>query len=357
MKADKMRHKDSGNFKIEMRWIQGIVVLGIIVAGLLQNAQASDIRPFQVKGMDFIAISGDLEPGDDKRFRDIAFNKESAIVILQSDGGNLLAGIEIGKAIHFKAFGTYVPSGLPCASACALAWLGGMPRYVDAGSRVGFHAAYVLKNGEASESGMGNAIVGAYMNQLELSDRAIMYLTRTPPEGMQWLTANDANRFGIAVSLLNSSEATEISSGASQPVGSAQPQPTTDVALEARTYLDRLVTQWSQPNLDIRQYVSWAYADNVYYYGKNFTNAEIYVDKANFAKKWDKRSYTIEPRSMQFDCIDGSTCHASFVVAFKAYSTKNAKTSSGEAWNVISMQKFPDGWRIIQETGEIITRH
>jgi hypothetical protein len=92
---------------------------------------------------DIIFVTGDLARGDEKHFIDVAVNSENAIVLFQSGGGNLLAGIEIGKAIHLKGFATFVPDTVQCASACALAWLGGRVRYMSDTAQVGFHAVYV----------------------------------------------------------------------------------------------------------------------------------------------------------------------------------------------------------------------
>ncbi len=60
---------------------------------------------------------------------------------LESDGGNLDAGIEIGRAIWFREAATVVEEGT-CASACALAWLAGRPRYMAPKARIGFHAPW-----------------------------------------------------------------------------------------------------------------------------------------------------------------------------------------------------------------------
>jgi hypothetical protein len=60
----------------------------------------------------------------------------------------LVAGIDIGKAIRLKDFETAVVSNKNsktiCASACALAWLGGTRRFMSATARIGFHAAYEI---------------------------------------------------------------------------------------------------------------------------------------------------------------------------------------------------------------------
>lgn len=146
-----------------------------------------------------IIVDGELVPGDAERFQGTATGLRSALVVLRSDGGQLLAGIEIGTTIRLKNFETVVPNDARCASACALAWIGGTRRYVAPRGRVGFHAAWRLVDGKPAEAGSGNALVGAYLNRIALPDRAILYMTQAPPESMSWLTARDAERVGIEI--------------------------------------------------------------------------------------------------------------------------------------------------------------
>jgi hypothetical protein len=148
---------------------------------------------------DVIAVVGELAFGDENKFINAALSSENALVVFQSSGGDLFAGIEIGKAIHMKGFATLVPDGIQCASACALAWLGGRIRLMSDTARVGFHAVYTAKDGQATVSSAGSALVGAYLNQLGLPTSAVVYITGTPPEGMQWLSFVDAQHFGIDV--------------------------------------------------------------------------------------------------------------------------------------------------------------
>ena len=70
------------------------------------------------------------------------------------------------------------------------------------GAKIGFHAAYIRKNGALLESGTGNALVGAYLDQLGLPESAIAYVTNAPPEGMEWLDASTARTVGIDFQVL-----------------------------------------------------------------------------------------------------------------------------------------------------------
>jgi hypothetical protein len=122
-----------------------------------------------------------------------------AVVALASDGGNLDAGTQIGEAIRLKGFLTLVPHGAICASACALAWLGGTRRLMGKSSQVGFHSAADVSTGGLS--GSGDALIGAYLNKIGLSENAIVYMTQKAPNEIQWLTLSDAVKIGVDVEL------------------------------------------------------------------------------------------------------------------------------------------------------------
>ncbi|ARQ57961.1 crotonase/enoyl-CoA hydratase family protein [Rhizobium sp. Kim5] len=174
-----------------------------IVAGLLFLCafplSAAEITREPLEGdTDLISVTGVLNEGDEIVFRNVAAAPNKALVFLNSEGGDLKAGIEIGRAIRLRNFATAVPPGTLCASACALTWLAGSPRMLEATSNLGFHAAYRVIDGKATESGVANALVGAYLNQLGLPDTAIAYVTSAPPEGIEWLTPAKAQGVGIA---------------------------------------------------------------------------------------------------------------------------------------------------------------
>lgn len=165
-------------------------------------AQAATIRHVDIDGTAFIVIAGEILFGDERRFAEEALLHDEAIVAFNSPGGNLKAGIEIGKTIRMKGFKTVVVADHLCASACALAWLAGSPRGMAPDAKVGFHAAHREENGEKVATSFGNALVGAYLSQLGLSDRAIFLATAADPNKVAWLTMDLANSAGIDVRAL-----------------------------------------------------------------------------------------------------------------------------------------------------------
>jgi hypothetical protein len=186
--------------------------LGVIalLAGAISFAVASgqsvaaeiELLPDSPKEFPVISITGEMLPGDDKKFTALALDVDNAVVVFSSPGGDLLAGLGIGKTIRLKEFFTAVEDDAECASACGLAWLGGIKRFAHPNARIGFHAAYIESNGKATETGSGNALVGAYLNQLALPQSAVIFLTSAPPHDMQWLPLNEASAYGIDLEVL-----------------------------------------------------------------------------------------------------------------------------------------------------------
>jgi len=124
-----------------------------------------------------------------------------AVVRFQSRGGSLVTGIQIGEMIRLKDFQTVVPAGARCASACALAWLGGIHRFMGPGARIGLHAVSDPKSGQVT--GVGNALLGAYLNRVGLPYSAVVYIAQAAPNSVIWLSFADVKRLGIEVTLLN----------------------------------------------------------------------------------------------------------------------------------------------------------
>jgi hypothetical protein len=100
-----------------------------------------------------IAASGEVATGDDQRLRDVAAKVAAAIkakvqneqgftvrtvLELDSPGGNLVAGLQLGYVIRELGLATRVPDGKSCASACTYAFLGGLDRRVT--GPFGIHA-------------------------------------------------------------------------------------------------------------------------------------------------------------------------------------------------------------------------
>ncbi len=169
--------------------------LGAVITVISASASTADVsvEPPAPGWPTRISISGLLNWDSADQFIEKAEGVSNAVVLLNSEGGDLLAGLSIGDLIRAKKFTTAVKRDDACASVCGLVWLSGVQRFLEPGARVGFRAA-----SEASEP--GSASLGAYLNAIGLPDRATKYITEAAPEGMSWLDHVQAGKLGIAIS-------------------------------------------------------------------------------------------------------------------------------------------------------------
>jgi hypothetical protein len=180
---------------------RAIRAVSVVVPLLLSidAAPSAEIRREVGSNAAFIRLEGLILPEDRESFQVAADPGGKAIVLLDSPGGSLQAGLAMGALIHLKRFATFVPAQTLCASACALMWLAGNPRIIGAGGAVGFHAAFFEKDGSKIISAQANALVGAYLNQLGFSPEVVLHVTHAMPEKMNWLNETAARRMGIDV--------------------------------------------------------------------------------------------------------------------------------------------------------------
>ena len=305
--------------------------VAILLFFALTGAQAADIDVKRLEGgSTLVVVEGKLEIGDVETFQAKVASLPAAgtTVAFQSQGGHLLAGIRIGSVIRSKKFATVVPDAAECASACALAWLGGTRRYVGKESLVGFHAAFTLKeDGAPAESAPGNAILGAYLNQLGLSEKAILYITQAVPESIQWMSMREAAELGIAVSPLQ------------PPKSARKPHPTKSAAAEhpegspeqrAIDFVLALVKRWSGPNTELLSFLNTSYAEKVLYFGKPTPREAVLVKKRRLADRWTHRAYTVRPGSLSATCAGaGDTCRVKGIMSWKFENPETKGSASG----------------------------
>jgi hypothetical protein len=140
-----------------------------------------------------ILVKGQLVKDDDVKFSTLAdAQKTPAVVFLESRGGLVLAGLQIGRAIRRHGFATAVADNAVCASACAIAWMGGKQRFMGFYARIGFHAAMAPTPDKMVASSLANGAIGSYYYEMGVTDPTVIaVLTTTPPQEMRWLSIND----------------------------------------------------------------------------------------------------------------------------------------------------------------------
>lgn len=312
---------------------------------------AAEIRVVPRAGKtDVILLVGEMVEGDGQRFAEVASNRASVLVVFSSPGGNLLAGLRIGQFIRLHEFATLVPDGQHCASACALAWLGGTRRFMEPNALIGFHAAYIRDDrGRARESGQGNALVGAYLSRLGLSDEAILYIERARPDDITWLTEGDAHTYGISlVTLPHRDTPTPVPVAPTRP---ALVDPGPAAAMFASTYF----AHWSETNTDALGYFQSVYAAHVAFYGTSLDRAVVVAQKRKFAERWPERIYAVRGDSVRSECQAGA-CAVSGIVDWDARSSERSARTAGSANFRLDLAMGGRQPSILAETGSVISR-
>jgi hypothetical protein len=73
-------------------------------SGLAANISLASLNDDPARAL--VAVEGKFEAGDHIKFRTQVGRLTNAVVVFNSPGGDLLAGIEIGKTIRLKSFAT-----------------------------------------------------------------------------------------------------------------------------------------------------------------------------------------------------------------------------------------------------------
>ena len=103
--------------------------------------------------MDHLEMDGNIEENSSrllekmiKRLRtckDRKGKEYSNTIYMNSPGGYIIEGIEMGTLIRQYEMTTRITRGQSCASSCAIAFMGGVYRYMDKRSEIMFHTPYI----------------------------------------------------------------------------------------------------------------------------------------------------------------------------------------------------------------------
>jgi len=192
------------------RAAKAILVAATIIApaGQVLSATVTVHEP-DGEGRVFVDVVGRINEGDFKTFQQKTDQiypigpghpNKQVIVTLMSYGGEANPALQIGDRIRKRGMSTFVPGDRMCTSACALIWLAGVPRNVGDTPQIGFHAVYDPTT--RRETGAGNAVVGAYLRDLGVGYKAIIFMTRKGPASVEWLTPDVAKELGVAWTML-----------------------------------------------------------------------------------------------------------------------------------------------------------
>ncbi|WP_162901353.1 hypothetical protein [Breoghania sp. L-A4] len=330
-----------------------IALFGFVLAGM-SFASAVTVEPIN-GDVRALIVRGEFALDDDVNSLIVAAARYRPLfVTFDSAGGNVDAAMRFGRTIRSLGLGTFQLRAAECASACALAFLGGVTRIAEAGS-IGVHRASFAPNARIDAETAVSAIqaltaeVIAYLIELGVDPGLLRLSLSIDSRDIRYLTAAEMQQYAVTSHAPPESSPTTMPSGVPLPPSRPAVLRKEDMALD---FIKRVHAAWSLPNEVALQVLSGAYAETVSFYGKPTSRSEILKEKNAFAKRWPTRIYALSPGSATVRCH--GACTVSAEVNWYAHSDLRQATSSGAADLVLTIDI--DRQLILSESSKVRQR-
>ncbi|MDQ0318978.1 hypothetical protein QO002_001116 [Pararhizobium capsulatum DSM 1112] len=344
-----------------LRFYPAFLVVLMGIASMSSARAAVSIQRLPIDGGgSVLVVRGEFEFTDDPAaLANEAKASGARVVTFDSNGGNIHAAMAFGRAIRSLGLETIQIRSAQCASACALAFVGGVTRTAEPGS-IGVHQSSF--SGDAQIDGQSavaavqamTADIMTYLVEMGVDPKLLQLSLSVESSDMRYLTSSEMTQFSVTSSSSVEHQQTpattsEVIPAAIEPSGEAAViAPTArDQALE---FVTRYHEAWSWPNTRALAFMNSAYADAVVFYGNAVSRADVLREKTVFAERWPQRAYSVKHGTEQAVC--GSTCTVSAIVEWYTHSPQRAKTSSGAAEFTLTWN--PATGKIESETGKVL---
>jgi hypothetical protein len=116
-----------------------------------------------------------------------------------SQGGQVFAGLEIGRILRAERASIAIRDGASCVSACVFVLMGATERSVGATARVAIHRPSLGEAGsDTTVAAMTDQLV-LYARQMDLPRAIVDAMMAVPADRLRFLTPGDLARFGMVV--------------------------------------------------------------------------------------------------------------------------------------------------------------
>jgi hypothetical protein len=153
-----------------------------------------------------VYLDGRIDAGAPERLTKALETINGRIAIwLNSPGGNLFAGMQLGRVIRKHGASTHIIDSrtlLPgeCYSACSLAFLGGVYRFNDNGARYGVHRASLRGGPRTGDPDLDqdlSSAIRAYIREMGVDVRLLDLWVKARPDEMYVLSEREARNLGV----------------------------------------------------------------------------------------------------------------------------------------------------------------
>lgn len=177
--------------------VAGILSAFCIISAGAASATETSFGPFTVDEAtpDVIKMNGLVTPGSALDFRRaLRAAPDAKLIILNSDGGNVQAGLLIADDIHQLALATYIPKASKCYSACSYIFLSGKERKAD--GELGVHQ---ISSDSPDLIGAQFAIsdIIEVLSRFDTPPAVMQIMFKTPPNEMHVFSQEEIQRYKL----------------------------------------------------------------------------------------------------------------------------------------------------------------
>ncbi|SDR33851.1 hypothetical protein [Pseudovibrio sp. Tun.PSC04-5.I4] len=321
--------------------LASISCLLLLFSTLVANAKI-EITPISISESKIaLMLSGSFERNDDiGQLRSVVQTLNVDTIIFNSPGGNITKALEYGTLIRSLQMNTIQLRSFECASACSLAFIGGVSRYAEPGS-IGVHQSSYSRNVDidsqtavASVQVLTSQII-IYLIEMGVDPELLKLSLAIAADDIRYLTKKEMAAFNITTVGSEPRSSLPVLSLPITPIASA-PQRSPKGEELAWAFMQNLFDKWSSENTSALRFVRGAYSNNVNYYGTVRTANDVFDEKAHFTDRWPIRIYSPRYGSQTITCA--ANCEISTIMDWYAYSPSRKKHASGAAsvqftWN------------------------
>ncbi|WP_245586687.1 hypothetical protein [Pleomorphomonas oryzae] len=281
------------------------------------------------------------------------------IVTFDSEGGNIIAAMAYGRAIRALGLATLQLRSSQCASACALAFVGGALRQAQPGA-IGVHQSSFSPDSQLDGQAAVSAIqvmtaeIMTYFIEMGVDPKLLQLSLSVPPNDMRYLTGAEMEQYKITSTggldlqpdaLVGQASAPAVAS----PAGSGKPvEPT--IEDKALAFMARYHDTWSRSNTAALAFLETAYTDTIEFYGKTVSKEFVLDEKRKFADRWPKRAYSVRYGSEHVTC--SGPCTMTGIVEWFTESPARARMTSGIA--EFTLVWDASAGKIMSESGQVL---
>lgn len=185
-----------------------VLLVCLVLVGAMSAASRADLayQPATTDaGVHYIVVSGEFALGDDlTRFAEVVRSHNAAVVGFDSNGGNVVKAMGLGRLIRSYRLHTIQVRGPDCASACALAFMGGVRRIADPGA-IGVHKSSfsgdVVLDAKVAVSAVQQLTAEVITYMLEMGvDPALLQLSlKYESDDVRYLSKSEMEQFRVTL--------------------------------------------------------------------------------------------------------------------------------------------------------------